>query len=156
MPTTYRADRVRAVFCLVLGGLFAAAGARGIAATDARAPAGFSCLLAAMTVGVGACILMTRVTVSGSGLQKRAPLDGSFRACWDEVESWGVDRGGADRDTLPHARFRLRGRWRAGVVHAADVSRPGFDAFLAEVRAHVGARETPTPAPQRTGRAADG
>ena len=93
MPTTYRADRVRAVFCLVLGGLFAASGASGIAATDARAPAGFSCLFAAMTLGVGACILMTRVTVSGSGLQKRAPLDGSFRACWDEVESWWVDRG---------------------------------------------------------------
>jgi hypothetical protein len=148
MPTTYRADRVRAVFCLALGGLLAAAGASGLAATDARAPAGFSCLLAAMTLGVGGCILMTRVTVSGSGVEKRAPLDGSFRACWDEVESWWVERGGADRDTLPHARFRLRGRWEAGVVHAADVSRPGFDAFLAEVRAHAGDRETANPAPQ--------
>jgi hypothetical protein len=41
--------------------------------------------------------------------------------------------------------------------HAVDVllahgaaSRPGFDAFLAEVRAHVGDRETPNPAPQMT------
>jgi hypothetical protein len=150
MPTIYRADRIRAVFCLVLGGLFAASGANGIATIDARAPSVFSCLLAAMTLGVGVCILLTRVAVNGSGLVKRAPLAGSFRACWDEVEFWWVDQGSPDRDTLPHACFRLRGHWQSAVVHAADVSLPGFDAFLAEVRAHIGDRETSNPALQLT------
>ena len=142
MPTIYRADRVRAVFCLVLGSLFAASGGHGLAAGGPREPSVFACVLAAMTLGVAVCILLTRVAVNGSGLEKRGPLADGFRASWDEVESWWVDPGSPDGDTLPHACFRLRGQWKSAVVYAADVSRPGFDRFLEYVRAHLADRET--------------
>jgi hypothetical protein len=145
MRTIYRADRVRPAFCMLLGGSCVAAAWTNIAAVEERTALVFTGLLGGIFMGVGVCILLTRVAVDGSGLEKRAPFAGSFRASWDEVESWWVDRGRTDAETLPHACFRLRGRRARGVVYAADVSRPGFDTFLESVRARVGDRETAEP-----------
>jgi hypothetical protein len=147
MQMIYRADRVRAVFCIVLGGLFAASGAQAIALIGFRSEVILTCVLAAATLGVAVCILLTRVAVDDSGLDRRAPLAGGFRVSWDQVESWWVHRGNVRRDTLPQACFRLWGQRSNLVVHAADVSRPGFDTFLADVRARLGDRETADPDP---------
>jgi hypothetical protein len=103
-------------------------------------------LLGGIFIGVGVCILLTRVAIDGSGLAKRAPFAGSFRACWDEIEVCWVHRQRIDPETLPQACFKLRGRRRLGVVYAADACRPGFDAFLEDVRARVADRETAEPA----------
>jgi hypothetical protein len=151
MRTIYRADRVRPLFCLVLGGSFVAAAWTNIATVAERSALVFIGLFGGIVIGVGVCILLTRVAVDGSGLAKRAPFAGSFRASWDEIETWWVDRGCLDPETLPQACFRLRGRRRRGVVYAADACRPGFDAFLEDVRARVADRETAEP-----GAAADG
>ena len=151
MRTIYRADRVRPAFCLVLGGSFVAAAWTNIATVAERSALVFIGLFGGIVIGVGVCILLTRVAVDGSGLAKRAPFAGSFRASWDEIESWWVDRGCLDPETLPQACFRLRGRRRRGVVYAADACRPGFEAFLEDVRARVADRETAEP-----GAAADG
>jgi hypothetical protein len=151
MRTTYRADRVRPAFCLVLGGSCVAAAWTNSAAVDERLALVFIGLLGGIFIGVGVCILLTRVTVDGSGLAKRAPFAGSFRASWDEIESWWVDRGCLDPETLPQACFRLRGRRRRGVVYAADACRPGFEAFLEDVRARVADRETAEPAAPAAG-----
>jgi hypothetical protein len=145
MRTIYRADRVRPAFCLVLGGYSVASAWTNITAVEERTAAVFVGVLAGVFIGVGVCILLTRVAIDGSGLAKRAPFAGSFRASWDEIECWWVDRGCLDPETLPQACFRLRGRRRRGVVYAADVCRPGFDALLEDVRAHVADRETPEP-----------
>jgi hypothetical protein len=145
MRTIYRADRVRPVFCLVLGGAFVAAAGDHIAAAGASPGLVFIGLFGGLTIGVGVCILLTRVVLDGSGLEKRAPFAGSFRASWDEIESWWVHRGCVRQETLPQACFRLRGRRRRGVVHAADACRPSFDAFLADVRKRVADRETAEP-----------
>src|SRR5262245_34661656 len=145
MRTIYRADRVRPAFCLVLGGSFVAAAWANLAAVDERPALGCIGLLGGIVIAVGVCILLTRVAVDGSGLAKRAPFAGSFRASWDEVESWWVHRRRLDPETLPHACFKLRGRRRRGVVYAADACRPGFDAFLEDVRARVADRETAEP-----------
>jgi hypothetical protein len=149
MRTIYRADRVRPAFCLVLGGSFVAAAWTNIAVLDDRAALAFIGVLGGIFIGVGVCILLTRVAVDGSGLAKRAPVAGSFRASWDEIESWWIDRGRLDPETLPQACFRFRGRRRRGVVYAADVCRPGFDAFLEDVRARAADRETPDPSVRR-------
>jgi hypothetical protein len=146
MRTVYRADLVRPFFFLGLGGLIAAAGVNGIAGIGVRWASVFPCLLGGFAIGAGVCILLTRVAVDSRGLDRRAPFEGSFRASWDEVESWWVDWGSTDRDTLPQARFRLRGQRESAVVHAADVARPSFDTFLEDVRARVGDRETAEPA----------
>jgi hypothetical protein len=151
MQTIYRADRVRPAFCLVLGGSFVASAWTNIAAVEERTVLVLGGLLGGIIIGVGVCLLLTRVAVDGSGLARRAPFAGSFRASWDEIESWWVDRGGLDPETLPQACFRLRGRRRRAVVYAADVCRPGFDAFLEDVRARVADRESAEP-----GAAADG
>jgi hypothetical protein len=142
MRTTYRAGRVRALFFLVVGAAFAASSGRALTGLGMRWELVFFCLLGACAMGAGVCILLTRVVVDGWGLDRRAPFEGSFRVSWDEVESWWVRREGTDDDLLPLAHFRLHGRRENAVVHAADVARPGFDAFLEDVRAHVGDRET--------------
>jgi hypothetical protein len=153
MRTIYRAEPVRALFCLGLGGLFAASSGSMIATVGVSPASIFPGLLAGIIIGVAGCILLTRVAVDGSGLEKRAPFDGSFRASWDEIESWWVHRGCIHQETLPQACFRLRDRRRCGVVQAADAWRPSFDAFLQDVRARVGDRETAEPraAHDRTG-----
>src|SRR5262245_21464471 len=134
MRTIYRADRLRAWFALLLGTSFAASG-HAIAGLGVRVDFVFFCLLGALCIGVSVCILLTRVVLDPSGLHKRAPFDGGFRACWDEIESWTVYPRDADGDSLPHADFRLRDR-RTESVYSVDVSRPGFEAFLNEVRRH--------------------
>jgi len=150
MRTIYRADRVRAYFSLILGASFVASGGNAIAGLGVRAEFVFFCLLGGIMIGVGVCIFLTRVVIDPSGLHKRAPFDGGFRASWDEIESWSVYLRDTDGDSLPHADFTLHDR-RSGTVHSVDVSRPGFDAFLKDVRAHIGARETPDPgAPEAT------
>jgi hypothetical protein len=145
MRTIYRADRVRPAFCLVVGGLSVTSAWFNIATIEEPTALVFIGLLGGIFLGVGLCILPTRVAIDGSGLEKRAPFAGSFRASWDEIECWWVDRGCLDPETLPQACFRLRRRRRRGVVYAADVCRPGFDAFLEDVRAHVVDRETIEP-----------
>src|SRR5690242_467979 len=140
MRTIYRADRVRPLFCLVLGGSFAAASGSNIAAVGVIPGLVFIGLLGGIFIGVGVCILLTRVVVDGSGLKKRAPFAGSFRASWDEIESWWAHPERIDPETLPHVCFRLRGRRRVGVVYAADACRPSFDTFLEDVRARVADR----------------
>jgi hypothetical protein len=145
MRTIYRADRVRPAFCLVVGGYSVTSAWFNIEVVEERTALVFVGLLGGIFMGVGVCILLTRVAVDGSGLEKRAPLAGGFRASWDEIECWWVQRRSLDPETLPHACFRLRGRRRRGVVYAADVCCPGFDAFLEDVRAYVADRETTVP-----------
>jgi hypothetical protein len=145
MRTIYRADRVRPAFCLVVGGYSITSAWFNIAVVEESTALVFVGLLGGIFLGVGVCILLTRVAIDGSGLAKRAPFAGSFRASWDAIECWWVDRGCLDQETLPQVCFRLRGRRRRGVVYAADVCRPGFDAFLEDVRAHVADRETTQP-----------
>jgi hypothetical protein len=143
MRIIYRADRVRAFFCVVLGCLTVASASQQIAAGGVHPAWIFLCFFAGIFIGVAVCILLTRVAVDDSGLRKRAPFAGGFRASWDDVESWWVNGGNAD--SLPHACFRFRGRPAYGVVYAADVCRPGFDKFLSGVRQCVGDRETAKP-----------
>jgi hypothetical protein len=150
MRTIYGADRVRPLFCLLLGGSFIVASGTNIAAVGISPALAFIGLFGGIIIGVGVCILLTRVVVDESGLEKRAPFAGGFRACWDEIEVWWVHRQRVDPETLPQACFRLRGRRRIGVVYVADACRPSFDAFLADVRARVADRETPEPALHRT------
>jgi hypothetical protein len=143
--TVYRAERVRAFFFLLLGGSFVASGGHAILGLGVRWPFVLTCLLGAFCIGAAVCILLTRVAVDGRGLHRRAPFDGSFRASWDEVESWWVQRANVRDETLPGACFRLCGQRERVVVYAVDVSRPGFQAFLGDVRARVGDRETADP-----------
>lgn len=147
MPRIYRADRVRPLFCLLLGASLVASSLTNNAAFDGIAGLAFVGLLGGVCIGVGVCLLLTRVAVNGSGLAKRAPFAGSFQVCWGEVEAWWVHRQRVAPEELPHACFRLRGRRRLGIVWAADACRPGFDAFLKDVRARLADRETAEPAP---------
>jgi hypothetical protein len=142
MRTIYRGGRVFALIWLVAGSVFAASGGYAMAADCLRAETVFACLLGGISLGAGVCVLVTRVAVDSSGLQKRSPLGGSFRVSWDEIDSWWVHLGNVDKETLPQACFKLQSRWQSEVVHNSDVGHPGFDAFLMDVRAHVGDRET--------------
>ena len=157
MRTIYRAGRVWALVFLIMGGSFIAPGGHAIAAGGVmKIPVHvfvITFLLGAAGIGAGVCNLLTRVTVDAWGLAKRAPFAGSFRASWGEVESWSVHRGSPGDEGYPQASFRLRGQRKSVVVHADDVSRPRFDAFLEEVRARVGDRETTEPdaVPDRAG-----
>ncbi len=145
MRTIYRTDCVRPILCLLLGGPFALACGFNIVALGPKRELVFIGLLGAIIVGVGVCILVTRVAIDDSSLEKRAPFAGPFRASWDEIESWWVDPGSTEDETLPQVYFRIRGRRRCEVIHAADVWRPSFHAFLQQVRAHIADRETANP-----------
>jgi hypothetical protein len=145
MPRIYRADLVRPLLWLLVGGLFVASSVTNIVAGGGSPGLALIGLFGGIFVGAGVCILRTRVAVDGSGLAKRAPFAGSFRASWDEIEAWWVHRQRVDPEMLPQACFRLRGRRRIGVVYAADTWRPNFDAFLEDVRARVADRETAEP-----------
>jgi hypothetical protein len=142
---------VRPLFCLLLGASFVASSGSNIAVAGASPGLALLGLFGGIVIGVGVCILLTRVAVSASGLAKRAPFAGAFRASWDEVEAWWVHPGPVGHEMLPHACFRLRGRRGVAVVYAADACRPAFDAFLEDVRARVAEREIAEP-----GAAADG
>jgi len=141
MRTIYRADRIRPIFCLLLGGSFVAACGFRIVAVGARPELTFVALLGGVIVSVGVCILLTRVVVDGSSLEKRAPFAGGVRASWDDIDFWWVDQGSIEEETLPQACFRLRGRRRHRMICAADVWHPCFEAFLQQVRAHVANKE---------------
>jgi hypothetical protein len=151
MRTVYRRGRVGACLFLGLGGSFVASAGHAIAGIGLRWEFAFFCLLGACSIGAGVCILLNRVAVDDRGLDRRAPFEGSFRASWDEVESWWVQRESTGDETFPQARFRLCGQRDSAVVSAADVARPGFDTFLQDVRARIPGRETADPTPARDG-----
>ena len=84
--------------------------------------------------------MATLISVDDQGLRRTPNWWRRMKFTWDQVEGWSVL---TDRfDHSRKARFRIRGKWFLLEVHDVDVFRPGFDAFLADLRSRISPRET--------------
>ena len=105
-----------------------------------------------MTAGAGtlccaigpALLLTTAVTVGPGGLHKAPRWNWGFAVEWPQVESWSVGRPPAWHEAQHDARvvrFRVAGWHREAIVYDSEVEHPGFEAFVAALRAVAGDRE---------------
>jgi hypothetical protein len=84
--------------------------------------------------------MATVITVDDQGLRRTPNWWRGTKLSWDDVECWVVM---TDRfDHSRKARFRIRGKWFPLEVHDVDVFRPGFDAFLVDLRSRISPKET--------------
>ena len=84
--------------------------------------------------------LDTVTTVEDQGLRRTPTWWRGMRFKWDDIESWCVVSDAFDKSRK--ARFRIRGKRFPLEVHDVDVFRPGFDAFLADLRGRISSKET--------------
>lgn len=92
---------------------------------------------------IGVAHLRTRVEVGPGGVVKRPRLTGGFTVRWTAVESWSVvDLRAEDTDdNFSHQAVRFVVGRRHLEVRESQVHRPGFEAFVADVRTWVGGSE---------------
>jgi len=84
--------------------------------------------------------MATVIPVDDRGLRRTPNWWRRMKFTWDQVEGWSVV---TDRfDHSRKARFRIRGKRFPLEVHDVDVFRPGFDAFLADLRSRISHEET--------------
>jgi hypothetical protein len=95
----------------------------------------------ALWAGLGT--LKTSITVGEHGIRGVPWWWRNIHVNWQEVTSWQVEQ---DMNNARRIGFRIRNRWLRVFVHDSDVSCPGFDAFLEEVRAHLSEQEEAKPA----------
>lgn len=91
-----------------------------------------------------ALLLTTAVTVGPGGLHKAPRWNWGFAVEWPQVESWSVGRPPAWHEAQHDARvvrFRVAGWHREAIVYDSEVEHPGFEAFVAALRAVAGDRE---------------
>lgn len=96
---------------------------------------------------LGVAHLRTRVEVGPDGVSRRPRLVGGFVLRWAAVEWWSVVdlRREDDADTFSDRAVRFAVGWRRFEVRESEVYWPGFEPFLADVRAWAGGRERPEP-----------
>ena len=80
-------------------------------------------------------------------MAKRPWVPGGFAVQWAAVESWSVvDLRAEDADdNFSHRAVRFVVGWRRLEVLESEVHRPGFEAFVADVRAWSGGSEDAEP-----------
>jgi hypothetical protein len=98
---------------------------------------------AAVVALFGVAHLRTRVEVGPGGVAKRPWVLGGFAVGWPAVEWWSVVnlRREDAADTFSDRAVRFAVGWRRFEVRESEVHRPGFEPFLADVRAWAGCRE---------------
>ena len=92
---------------------------------------------------IGAAHLRTRVEVGPGGVAKRPRLPGGFTIRWVAIESWSViDLRAEDTDdNFSHRAVRFVVGRRRLEVREAEVHRPGFEAFVTDLRTWGEGRE---------------
>ncbi len=144
-PRVYRPRRCK-------GWRFLAYGVLGLAFGVGQIPSsgGFACCLGslgAFLALLAAAHLLTRVKVGAAGVSKRPRVPDGFTVRWAAVESWSVvDLPSEDvADTFSHRAVRFVVGGRLLEVRDEDVQWPGFEAFLADVRACARGSEVAAP-----------
>ena len=92
---------------------------------------------------IGVSHLGTRVEVGPRGVAKRPWVPGRLIVPWEAVESWSVVRLRDEDagDNFSHRAVRFVVGCQRQEMRESEVHRPGFEAFLADVRAWAGDRE---------------
>lgn len=123
----------------------------GILALVPATPIGFcivlfsfgTAVLAALTGGFSCTV---RVTVGPAGVAKTSLWKFGFDVPWADLRAWAVHAPPEWSDNPRQVWFRLAGETRDRVVSEPEVANPGFDDFVAAVRAVAGSQETRPPA----------
>jgi hypothetical protein len=168
-PKFYRPRSIRGGCFLFIGAFFAIFGLLGIYAPwQSWWFFGLFFALGSLGVVFGYATLRMGVLVDDFGITKIYRLGDGFRAPWDDIEAWLVtpcdvtDRQKVysklyagnppqlmplgllnpdDSFTFQAAIFKLRNKRWPVVVYDCEASRPSFDAFVEDIRAHASEKE---------------
>lgn len=88
--------------------------------------------------------MLGQVIVTAEGIEKRTRIANGFIISWEDVDSWSVPPHRCRRPRS--ARFVFRGSLFSRAIFEGEVSEPGFDYFLREVRMHIPRKEVARPA----------
>jgi hypothetical protein len=179
-PKVFRPRRSRGIFVLIAGSFFSAFGLCGMIAIGWESWYFYGLFMAwgGFIAALGWVVLCRRVLVDARGITRTFWFGNvETRIPWEAIESWlvspcgvtgeqeeeawaklypGTTRGirpvllDGDSFTFQAAMFRVQGeRWPI-TVYDVEVWRPSFDAFLEDIRAHIGEKEIVIPRPQNS------
>ena len=151
MSKTYRQRRLPGTIVIFFGVAIVTFGLFGISVIGLESIPFFGiAVLLGFVIGVlgGAAILSTRVIVDDRGIFRSDIYRRRFIFLWEDVESWAASRSlsaderAEDSFTFQKVEFHLRSMPNPAIVYDSDVSLPGFDRFLVDVRLAVGNLES--------------
>jgi hypothetical protein len=141
----YRANGCGSAFGMVMGAAFVAFGLYAAIFSGEFCPAVVGIPAGAFALIVVCAHHQTRININETGITISPPAYWPWTRLtvpWESIESWSVTPMlNDDSFTSQGAHFKVRDRRWVLTIRDSEAWRPGFDAFLADVRKWAGGKE---------------